>query len=98
MSDSIVTVSPIRNSQSFTQPKPDDSAKKLSSAGVAFEAYFLEKMLESGSSSMGGKNGYLGEGVGSEIILQMQHKAVAGELSKNGSFGIAKMITDLQNK
>ncbi len=68
-----------------------------SGAGQKFEAYFLEKMLESGNNSMTSKNGYLGDGAGSDIIMQMQHKAFANELSKNGGFGIAKMINDLEN-
>lgn len=75
----------------------EQQSKTNSDAGQKFEAYFLEKMLESGNDSMTSKNGYLGDGAGSDIIMQMQHKAFANELSKNGGFGIAKMINDLEN-
>lgn len=74
-----------------------DKNPKLSQAGIKFEAYFLEKMLESGNQSMVSKDGYLGDDSSSDVLLQMQNKAFADELSKNGGFGIAQMITDLEN-
>lgn len=90
-------------SHSHNQKFPDvgDSANKQakanSGAGQKFEAYFLEKLLESGNKSMTSKDGYLGDGAGSDILMQMQHKAFANELSKSGGFGVAKMINDLEN-
>lgn len=92
-------VKPHGYNQKFPSVNDSDNkqAKANSGAGQKFEAYFLEKLLESGNKSITSKDGYLGDGAGSDILMQMQNKAFANELSKSGGFGIAKMINDLES-
>jgi len=76
------------NTVSESKPTVKNSDRSFKRAAQAFEAHFIEKMLNSvEQSSFGDEASH-----SNTIFNEMRNRAFAEEISKNGGFGIASNL------
>jgi len=71
--------------------KQEDENNRLKEVCREFEAIFVQMLLREMRNTVP-KNGFFGQSNASEIYQSMYEQALADEISKNGSLGLADQI------
>jgi len=77
--------------------KQEEEKNRLKQACLEFEAIFVQMLLKEMRNSIP-KNGFFGQSLASNIYQSMYEQALADEVSKSGSLGLADQLYESLSK